>query len=208
MLPVEILPVQETVVLRARGSELLILPHHVKNLKGLTKAKDFSQYFRDEALVNRPARKLFEAWLRKDHTLWQRLYTTIHKQMNNTDSTVSAPTQVADPVAVSVPQEEPATSSAAPVESKPSNKKAKAAALKAADTANPPVEQESATAQPKKKTAVKKNSSTTTEAGPKKTAAASKKEKTKDETTKKAPTAKKSEPKAAPKASSKTKNKG
>lgn len=81
MLPVEILPVQETIVLRARGSELLILPHHVQKLKGFTKPRDFSQYFRAEALVNRPARKLFEAWLRKDHTLWPRLYQTVHKEM-------------------------------------------------------------------------------------------------------------------------------
>jgi len=80
VLPVEILPVQETIVLRARGSELLILPHHVKKLKGLTKPRDFSQYFRGEALVNRPARKLFEAWLRKDHTLWPRLYQAVHKE--------------------------------------------------------------------------------------------------------------------------------
>lgn len=82
MLPVEILPVQETIVLRARGSELLILPHHVKKLKGFVKPRDFSQYFRAEALVNRPARKLFEAWLRKDHTLWPRLYQTVHKDMD------------------------------------------------------------------------------------------------------------------------------
>ncbi len=81
MLPVEILPVQETIVLRARGSELLILPHHVKKLKGLEKPRDFSQYFRAEALVNRPARKLFEAWLRKDQTLWPRLYQTVHKEI-------------------------------------------------------------------------------------------------------------------------------
>ena len=82
MLPVEILPVQESIVLRARGSELLILPHHVHKLKDLAKPRDFSQYFRGEALVNRPARKLFEAWLRKDHTLWPRLYQVVHKEMD------------------------------------------------------------------------------------------------------------------------------
>lgn len=81
MLPVEIVPVQESVVLRARGSELLILPHHVRHLKSCEKPKDFSEYFRSEALVNRPARKLFEAWLRKDDSLWKRLYICIHKEM-------------------------------------------------------------------------------------------------------------------------------
>ena len=97
MLPVEILPVQETLVLRARGSELLILPHHIRALKDLEKPKDFSHYFRAEALVNRPARKLFEAWLRKDHTLWPRLYKVVHKEMElsaeedgDADSTDSA----------------------------------------------------------------------------------------------------------------------
>jgi len=91
VLPVEILPVQESIVLRARGSELLILPHHVQKLKGLSKPRDFSQYFRGEALVNRPARKLFEAWLRKDHTLWPRLYQVVHKEMNTTSDDAAAP---------------------------------------------------------------------------------------------------------------------
>lgn len=97
MLPVEIVPIQETVVLRARGSELLILPHHVKHLKTCEKPKDFSAYFVTEALVNRPARKLFEAWLRKDTSLWPRLYKCIHKEMEikeddgDAEETPSAP---------------------------------------------------------------------------------------------------------------------
>jgi len=81
VLPVEILASQETIVLRARGSELLILPHHVHRLKALVKPTEFSAYFRAEALVNRPARKLFEAWLRKDTTVWTRLYRTVHHEM-------------------------------------------------------------------------------------------------------------------------------
>jgi len=85
VLPVEIVPVQDTLVLRARGSELLILPHHVRHLKGCEKPKDFSEYFRAEALVNRPARKLFEAWLRKDDSLWKRIYICIHKEMELKD---------------------------------------------------------------------------------------------------------------------------
>ncbi len=81
MQPVEILAVQETVVLRARGSELLIVPQHVRKLKSLTKPQDFAAYFREEALVNRPARKLFEAWLRKDNSVWMRLYKKIHEEI-------------------------------------------------------------------------------------------------------------------------------
>jgi hypothetical protein len=89
VLPVEIVPLQDTVVLRARGSELLILPHHVVELKTKKTPRDFTTYFTGEALINRPARKLFEAWLRKDNTLWPRLYKTIHEQMQ-ADGTTTA----------------------------------------------------------------------------------------------------------------------
>jgi hypothetical protein len=75
--PVEIYPIQDAIVLRARGSELLILADHVTALKKLKAAGDFSKYFLNEALVNRPARKLFEAWLRKDGSLWARIYKSV-----------------------------------------------------------------------------------------------------------------------------------
>jgi hypothetical protein len=77
VVPVEILPIQENIILRAGGSELLILAAHVRKLQDLKNPRDFSQYFRGEALVNRPARKLFEAWLRKDQTLWPRIYKSV-----------------------------------------------------------------------------------------------------------------------------------
>lgn len=77
MLPVEILSIQDSVVLRARGSELLIMPHHVKELKDKKDPRSFSEYFMRDALVNRPARKLFEAWLRKDGGLWRRLFDVV-----------------------------------------------------------------------------------------------------------------------------------
>jgi hypothetical protein len=77
LLPVEIYPIQDAMVLRARGSELLILADHVAALKSLKSAGEFARYFMDEALVNRPARKLFEAWLRKDGSLWARIYKTV-----------------------------------------------------------------------------------------------------------------------------------
>ena len=75
--PVEIMPMQGTLVLRARGSELLILSHHVAELKERKNAADFTGYFMNDALINRPARKLFEAWLRKDRSLWNRIYATV-----------------------------------------------------------------------------------------------------------------------------------
>lgn len=84
MLPVEIVPVDgTTIVLRARGSELLILPQHIGQLKGLNNPKEFTGYFLSNALLNRPARKLFEAWLRKDKSLWQRIYKTIQSEMDS-----------------------------------------------------------------------------------------------------------------------------
>ena len=77
MIPVEIVPTQGRLVLRARGSELLILPHHIQQLKDNPDPKDFVRYFMDNALINRPARKLFEAWLRKDGSLWKRIYQVV-----------------------------------------------------------------------------------------------------------------------------------
>jgi hypothetical protein len=74
---VEIHPIQDAIVLRRSPSELLILAHHVTELKGKKTAKEFAEYFMGEALVNRPARKLFENWLRKDGELWRRLYQSV-----------------------------------------------------------------------------------------------------------------------------------
>lgn len=86
MAPVEIIPIQGAMVLRARGSELLILEQYARELKKLENTKEFASFFTSTALVNRPARKLFAAWLRKDTTLWQRIYNTIHKEMEFDDS--------------------------------------------------------------------------------------------------------------------------
>jgi hypothetical protein len=77
---VDILFHEDALILRAKLSELLILPIFLQTLKTLTKPEEFSQYFMQNALVNRPARKLFAAWLRQDSTLWPRLYKAIHAQ--------------------------------------------------------------------------------------------------------------------------------
>lgn len=73
MQPVEMNFINNSVVLRARNSELFILPQHVAELQKMLEPKKFSSYFMQEALCNRTARKLFEAWLRKDTSVWQRL---------------------------------------------------------------------------------------------------------------------------------------
>ena len=132
VLPVEIVPVQETLVLRARGSELLILPHHIRHLKGCEKPKDFSEYFRAEALVNRPARKLFEAWLRKDDSLWKRIYICVHKEMElkDQDAAEAPAPKKAEPKAKAKEEPKAAKAEAKPakVEAKPAKAEAKPAA--------------------------------------------------------------------------------
>ena len=77
MQAVELYPIQNALVLRARGVELLVLPVHVEALKELKDTKTFAEYFLQKAMVNRSARKLFEAWLKKDNTLWRRIYHSV-----------------------------------------------------------------------------------------------------------------------------------
>ena len=78
MLSVEIttLP-QGHIVLMAKGSEIIIFDFHLKKLKSLKEPVKFAQYFLQKALINRATRKLFEAWLRADQVLWQKLYKHI-----------------------------------------------------------------------------------------------------------------------------------
>lgn len=190
MLPVEILPVQETIVLRARGSELLILPHHVKKLKGLPKPVDFSQYFRAEALVNRPARKLFEAWLRKDQSLWPRLYQTVHNEIEfsaepETEAGGPSTHQGHAPAAA-----EPVTTSKAEVQAEPAPQPKKAPKAKAVKDSGESATLPKGTAkkalknadmidgeEPKKKEKAVKKSAPKEDSAPKKKAAATTKSK-------------------------------
>lgn len=119
MLEVDIIPLQDTLVLRARGSELLILGPHVHELKSRKSPQDFSTYFMSKALINRPARKLFEAWLRKDRSLWPRIYKTIHEEMTLTPQDESSEAthgtkteRVSEaPIVAPKPKEKPAPSS-------------------------------------------------------------------------------------------------
>ena len=85
MAPVEIMAIKGSLILRARNSELLILPEHVAHLKQCKEPRPFTEYFKTNALMNRPARKLFEAWLRKDKSLWKRMYQTIQTQIDDAD---------------------------------------------------------------------------------------------------------------------------
>ena len=77
MSPVQLILHDGALFLRARNSELVILTEHVSELQKIDKVDDFHTYFLSEALLNRPARKLFQAWLRKDLTLWDRIFTEV-----------------------------------------------------------------------------------------------------------------------------------
>lgn len=85
MQSVEIYPTEKSLVLRAKGSELLILEQHIVSLKSL-QGKEFIDYFLQKALINRPARKLFQAWLKKDATLFKRIYDTVKNKMDEKSS--------------------------------------------------------------------------------------------------------------------------
>jgi len=76
---IQIIYTQGALLLRHKHSELVIIPQHVENLQKITDPKEFSKYFLDYALVNRPARKLFMAWVKKDSSLWKGIYENIHK---------------------------------------------------------------------------------------------------------------------------------
>jgi len=89
--PVELYPIQNSLILRARGVELLVLSQHVVELKARKDTKEFADYFLKRAMVNRSARKLFEAWLRKDTTLWRRIYHSVmHDFEENKEETTEA----------------------------------------------------------------------------------------------------------------------
>lgn len=68
---------QGHVVLMAKGLEIIIFDFHLKKLKALKEPVQFAQYFLQNALINRATRKLFEAWLKADKVLWQKLYKHI-----------------------------------------------------------------------------------------------------------------------------------
>lgn len=146
MLPVEIYPIQDAMVLRARGSELLILADHVAALKNLKSAGEFARYFMDEALVNRPARKLFEAWLRKDGSLWARIYKTV-QTIESTPGSSEPTAKAADPK----PAVKPAVVAKEKAEAKPAKKEEKEEKKASAKKAEPKkTEEKKAVAKPAK----------------------------------------------------------
>ena len=61
-------------VLRRGASSLVINPEHVQQLRISTEEPAFFDYFMNTALQNREARRVFEAWKRKDPELLFKIY--------------------------------------------------------------------------------------------------------------------------------------
>jgi hypothetical protein len=201
VLPVEVLAAPGgNLVLRARGSELLILTNHVAALRSRKEPRDFTTYFMGEALINRPARKLFEAWLRKDKGLWRRIYDTVQTQMTDADFAGEESPVVEKPAKSTT--EKPASkvkaTTEAPVEAAKPAKKAAAESEKPVKKAAKKAESEEKAAKAKpaaKKSEAKSAKSSKEKAAPKKDAP------------KKAATAKKPAAKAAAKSKPASKKK-
>ena len=77
MFHVEMSLVKGHLWMRAGNAELLITPMHVAALHKCQETKVFATYFLEKALLNRPARKLFQSWLRKDARLWRKTYNLV-----------------------------------------------------------------------------------------------------------------------------------
>lgn len=68
---------QNNLVLRRGDSVLLIESDKVNELRTRKEAPSFEEYFRTTALVNREARRVFQAWERKDSQLLHKLYQEV-----------------------------------------------------------------------------------------------------------------------------------
>lgn len=68
---------QNNLIMTRGQSQLLIKAEDIQNLRGMKDATEFSTYFQTKALVNREARRVFQAWERKDAELLPKLHKEI-----------------------------------------------------------------------------------------------------------------------------------
>lgn len=68
---------RNNLILTRGTSQLLIKSDDIQALRGLKDAPAFNEYFQTKALVNREARRVFQAWERKDGELLQKLHKEI-----------------------------------------------------------------------------------------------------------------------------------
>lgn len=65
-------------ILRRGASVLMIEAANVQVLRTLKEKNEFNEFFRTKALVNREARRVFEAWERKDNELLEKLFSEMN----------------------------------------------------------------------------------------------------------------------------------
>ncbi|MCA2961353.1 MAG: hypothetical protein IOD12_13970 [Silvanigrellales bacterium] len=68
---------RNNLVLKRGDSVLLIDAEKIQSLRVLKEAKEFEEFWRTQALQNREARRVFEAWERKDAELMSK----VHKEV-------------------------------------------------------------------------------------------------------------------------------
>lgn len=68
---------RNNLILSRGTSQLLIKAEDVQTLRSLSGEKEFEEFFRSKALVNREARRVFEAWERKDDALIPKLHKEV-----------------------------------------------------------------------------------------------------------------------------------
>ena len=68
---------QNSLVLKRGASVLLIDAQKIQVLRTLKEQAEFTTYWRTEALQNREARRVFEAWERKDKDLLQKVHVEV-----------------------------------------------------------------------------------------------------------------------------------
>lgn len=68
---------RNNLILKRGASTLVINAENVQSLRTQDSENDFVEFFRKKALENREARRVFEAWERKD----KELLTKIYKEM-------------------------------------------------------------------------------------------------------------------------------
>ena len=62
-------------VLRRGQSTLVISPENVQSLRTQENEASFSEFWNSKALQNREARRVFQAWERKDKELLKKIYS-------------------------------------------------------------------------------------------------------------------------------------
>lgn len=64
---------QNNLIMKRGDSILLIESEKVTQLRTLKEESEFEEFFRNQALVNREARRVFQAWERKDTQLLSKI---------------------------------------------------------------------------------------------------------------------------------------